>query len=524
MPMRVIAGTPPAIPFRQRLLIAAVFGSLMLAALSPVPMIYVAPAAAGAMLVAAFHRTILSWRVLITSLVLVILFIPMRRYTLPFSAGGFELEPYRVLVAFIVGGWALSLLIDRRVKLRRTGLEAPLGLIALSMLWSIAWNADEIVLFGIGGDVLKATIFFAFFPLIFYVLVSTLRVADVHRLVKVLVLGGAVVGVLTVFEGQTGTNLFDKLGSLIPFLHEHVDPKAIGADDASFNRGDRARTYASAEHPIALAAALGMLLPIGVALAITRSNRWWLAVLPMGMATLATLSRTGVLMLIVIGIVFLWLRPGKTLRMWWAIIPLLVACNVVMPHTLGILKTSFFPEGGLINEQRSSEGSTTAGGRATDFAPVLARVHERPIFGVGFATTVMPVQGQVDQPLGVATPPPTRILDNQWLGTLLETGYVGAFAWLWLFLRFVRRIGRAARQDRDDTGDGWLLVGITAAIASHAVGMFTYDAFAFTQATFIMFILMALGAILGREALVGRRAAARQSLQRSSASTGRSAG
>jgi hypothetical protein len=506
--MRVIAGAPPEIAFPHKLLIAGVFAGLTLATLSPVPMILVVPAAAAAMLVAAFHRSLLSWRFMQGALLLVILFIPMRRYTLPFSAGSFELEPYRLLVAFIIGAWAVSLLIDnRRVRLGRTGLEAPLALIFLSMLWSIAWNADEIVLYGVGGDVLKALIFFAFFPLIFYVLVTTLRVADVRRLVQILVVGGAIVGVLTVVEGQTGTNLFDKLSNWIPFLQEHVDPKSIGADDASFNRGDRARTYASAEHPIALAAALGMLLPMGIALAITRSNKWWIAVLPLGMATLATLSRTGVLMLIVIAIVFLWLRPGKTLRMWWAIIPLLVACNVLMPHTLGILKSSFFPEGGLINEQRSSEGSHTAGGRATDFAPVLARVQERPIFGVGFATTVLPVPGQpADQPLGVADPPPTRILDNQWLGTLLETGYVGAIAWLWLFLRFARRLGRGAK--RDDSEDGWLLVGVVAAIASHAVGMFTYDAFAFTQATFIMFILMAFGAVLGRDALVGRRKAA----------------
>ena len=374
-------------------------------------------------------------------------------------------------------------------------------LVILSIIWSIAWNADEIVLFGLGGAVVRSVIFFSFFLLVFYAMTSVLRAEDIRGLARLLVLAGAGVAVLTVIEGQTGTNVFNRLGDWIPFLHENVPANLLNPDDAGFNRGDRVRTYASAEHPIALAAALGMLLPIGVALAITRSNRWWLAVLPLGMATLATLSRTGVLMLVVVGLVFLWLRPGKTLRLWWALVPLIIACNVVMPHTLGILKSSFFPEGGLLNEQRSSTGSATAGGRATDFAPVLARVRERPLFGVGHATTVLPTPGEpVDQPVGVARPPETRILDNQWLGTLLETGIVGVTAWLWVFLRFIRKLLPPAK--REDSEDGWLLVGIIAAVAAAAVGMFTYDAFAFTQATFIMFILMAFGVVLSRRSLV----------------------
>ena len=62
------------------------------------------------------YRHILSWPSLVASLLLVILFIPIRRYTLPGDLP-FELEPYRLLVAFLVLGWGSSLLIDPRVRL-----------------------------------------------------------------------------------------------------------------------------------------------------------------------------------------------------------------------------------------------------------------------------------------------------------------------------------------------------------------------------------------------------------------------
>ena len=91
-----------------------------------------------------------------------------------------------------------------------------------------------------------------------------------------------------------------------------------------------------------------------------------------------------------------------------------------------------------------------------------------------------------------------NILDNQWLGTLLELGVIGFFGWLWFFARVVRRLGKEAKED--DSDRGWLLVAIAASVAAFAVGMFTYDAFSFIQVTFLMFILVGLGA-----ALIGER-------------------
>ena len=74
----------------------------------------------------------------------------------------------------------------------------------------------------------------------------------------------------------------------------------------------------------------------------------------------------------------------------------------------------------------------------------------------------------------------------------METGVIGVATWVWVFGRFIRRLGRLAR--RDTTHYGWLLAALTASITAYAVGMVTYDAFSFIQSTFVMFILLALGA------------------------------
>lgn len=474
--------------------------------ISPVPAWFVLPAAAGAAGLLLLHRTLLAWHALAGVLLAFVLFVPMRRYTLPFNAG-IELEPYRLLVAFLVAGWAAMLLADRRTNLRSSGLEGPILAIALTTLASIAVNFGEISDNGATREVLKNLTFLASFFLVFFLVVSTLDPSRVVGIVKLLVLGGAVLAAFAIYESRSGYNLFDHLTEYLPFLRENWLPDKA-ADATGFARGGRERVYASAEHPIALAAALCMVLPLAVALAVKRSRWWWAAVTIIAIAVLATLARTGVVMLATIAIVFVLTRPRETLRLWWTVIPILFVVHLVLPNTLGIIKSSFLPQEGLLNEQRSSAGSATAGGRLTDIQPVLDRVAERPALGVGFGSQVWspdqsagPQTGEPARDAGVVDHPEfgererTRILDNQWLGTMLETGVLGALAWAWLFWRFIGRARRRARAD--DSTEAWLAAGVLAGVAAQVVAMLTYDALAFVQATFILFFLLAFGVLLG---------------------------
>jgi hypothetical protein len=426
-------------------------------------------------LLAIGHRLLLSWQFLLASLILVILFIPIRRYRIPGDLP-FELEPYRLLVAAIAAGWLASLLTDPRIRFRRSGLETPLAVFFIAVLASLVVNSGRISASGLGSEVLKALMFFASYIVVILLIVSVTKTpAEAHRLTKILVVGGAALAIFAAIENRTGYNPFDHLAELVPVLQldQTVDVP---------ERGERLRSYASAQHPIALGAALVMLLPLAVYLA-RRSPRWWAAAALLLIGALATQSRTAVVMLGAVSLVFLWLRFKETRRFWPALVPAVLIIHLALPATLGPLKDSFFPAGGLIEEQRSSEG-TRSQGRIADLSPALSEFSRQPLTGQGYGTRV--VRG--DQRAAL------EILDNQWLALLLETGVAGVLSLLWVFGRFIRRAGREGRHDRSDRG--WLLAAITAAVASYAVGMLTFDAFAFVQVTFLAFMLIGLGSAL----------------------------
>jgi hypothetical protein len=477
--MRVVIGEAQRGPAASTGIVLGCLLLLTFTVFTGLPVLQIAPLLALLITASVAYRAALSWPALVGFLIVIILFIPIRRYTaaghLPFQA-----EPYRIFVAILFAGWLLSLLADPRVKLRRSGLEGPLGLLVIACVGSIVFNSGRIHSFGVSSEVNKKITFLISFFLVFYLLVSVVtNRKDVDNVLKTFVGGGAILSVFALIEARTHYNVFNHLSGYIPLLKENADG-VIAAD--ALARGGRLRVYASAQHPIALGAALAMLVPLGVYLVHrTGQKRWWLATGLVTVAAFATVSRTAFVMLIVAGICFLRLRHISVRRLWPALIPALIAIHIALPGTLGTLKQSFFPQGGLVAQQRL-DANTSGSGRVADLGPSLSEWSKHPLVGEGYGTRV--VDG---------AHPNARILDDQWLGTLLEVGIVGFAAWAWLFVRFFRRLAREAKVD--DTDRGWLLAAIAASVLSYAVGMFTYDALSFIQVTFLMWVLLGLGVV-----------------------------
>lgn len=471
--MSALAGAERG-PVAGSALILVALTSLALSIVAGLPMVDVSLAAILVGLLAVSHRIVFQWHNLLACLIFVILFIPIRRYTLPGDLP-FQLEPYRVVVALLIVFWMTSLLIDPRVRLRKSGLEGPIAVIIAAALGSVVFSTERISALRVEGEVNKAVIFLASFILVFFFVVSVIRTIDhVRALVKLLVAGGAVVAVLAILESRTGYNVFAELHRVVPFLELNFVLEIP-------SRG-RFRAIGPAEHAIALSAALAMLIPLGVYLAVATGKRRWIVltgVIAVGVT--ATVSRTGIVMLGVAVLVFLWLRPRETKRFWPALVPLVVLVHFALPGTLGTLKYSFFPAGGLVEEQRGFKDS----GRVGDLDPTLAQVWETPLLGQGLGSRIVRYNPKTNQRANA------RILDDQWLATLLETGAVGFAGWLWFFARLIKRLGRAAKRDASERG--WLLVALCASLTAYAVGMLTYDAFSFIQVSFLMYIFAALG-------------------------------
>jgi polysaccharide biosynthesis protein PslJ len=422
----------------------------------------------------AFQKTLLSWQTLLALILAVILFIPIRRYTV--AAGGpIELEPYRILIAVVLGCWFLALAADPDVRWRPTGYATPIIVLWVGIVGSLAMNLGAVN--GMSDQVLKTITFFGSYFLVMCFVASVVRRGPaLDRIIKVLVGGGAIVAVCALYEWRTGVNQFNGLGRFLPFLvYQDIGDAMI--------RGTGARALASAQHPIALGAALVMMLPLSVYLFKRTGKVVWLGcggMLTLG--ALATGSRTAMLMLMVVFVTFFWLKRAEMMRMLPLWLVLLVVIQGVMPGTLQSFKYMLNP---VYMFQEQSKDMGTGSGRVADLGPSLSEWKAgNPFFGQGFGTRVTSQEGVEGG---------AQILDNQWLGTLLEIGAVGVVGMFWLFGRAIRQVARRARSETD--ADGWLATCLCASLLAWTLGLFTYDAFAFIQVTFLAFILLGFAAV-----------------------------
>ena len=448
----------------------------------------VAPAAALLALLTIARHVVVPWSTAIVMLLVIVLFIPIRRYALAINLP-FELEPYRGYVLALAGIWLACLLVDPRARIRLTGLEAPLALLGIAVLGSILTNMESITDEDLSMAVLKKLTFWIAFVLVLYMVASLSSALDADVYLRTLVLGAAALGTLGVVEWKTGTNVFNDLQQLMPFI------APIGDDLETFRAGLN-RAYGSAQHPIAYGAALALVLPISVVLAFRRRRPvWFVCAALIILGSLASVSRTSVVMLAVSAVVLAVLKPQAARQALPFALPLLVAIQLALPGTFATTKALFLPEEGLVEQQAEASAGS---GRVASLGPAIDEASEHPFFGRGFGTRLVGSDPRAN----------SIILDDEWLTTTLEIGLVGAIAWLWIFWRFCGRAMRAAREGDDDRH--WLLAALAASVASFAVGMVFFDAFSFIQVTLIMIVLLGIGAVLLRqEESSAERAAAR---------------
>ena len=482
--MDAIAGGRSRAPVAGWALFTAVVGgSALLLVRQPTSRVALALGVFGCFVgfLAANQRRIFAWRSMVSTIVLVLLLIPIRRYE--FTAGlPFNLEIYRLLLFAAGGLWVTALLIDPRVRFRNSLMDTPLAVLALVYFASIASCGDRLLQPGLQSAAIKQYAVFISFLLLYFLITSVTRTfEDVEAIIRVLVGGGAIVAFFSLIEARTHWNAFNHLDTIFPFLKMSEDLSA-----ADLDRGGLVRVVGSAQHPIALSAFLVMLIPLGAYLAErTHRRRWWIATILLLAAALGTLSRTGVTMLLVILIVYVVLRPREMRQLFRRtrkfILPLLIAVHLALPGTLGTFHDLFFANGGVIEQQK---GGDAGSGRVASFGPGMAIVGQHPFLGLGYGTRITDETSPYKN---------SFITDDAWLSTGMEAGIIAVLTWVWIFVRFLTRLGAAAR--RDQTERGRLLAACAGSAIAFAVGMATYDALSFLQVTFTLFIVLALGSV-----------------------------
>ena len=165
-----------------------------------------------------------------------------------------------------------------------------------------AWNRFD-------QSIMKALLLFTTYILLVYLICSVFdSLEHTRRFISVLVALGTVVAGCAVVESATGYNVFDE------WLRTGLLSAIPRADIGEIGRGGATRALASASHPIALGVLLAMLVPLAAYLA-HRDRRWLISVIVLPAGMLATVSRTPLIMLLVILLVLAFMRPAESVRL-----------------------------------------------------------------------------------------------------------------------------------------------------------------------------------------------------------------
>ncbi|MFI0356753.1 O-antigen ligase family protein [Actinomadura sp. 9N407] len=284
-----------------------------------------------------------------------------------------------------------------------------------------------------------------------------------------LVTGGGVIAVVGGLQFFTGLDLAAHLA--FPGLTTSTSYTSLLQRD-EFNR-----PMATATHPIEFGVVLAMLLPLALHGAIHsepgRRFRGWL---PVGLIMIVlpmTVSRSAVLGMVVAGVVILPVWPA----MWrvWALLAvglLSVALRAVVPGLIGTLTS-------LVSSIGSDSSTVT---RTDDYAVIGEALGTRPWFGQGFGTYL---------------PQTYRILDNQYLLSLVETGLVGMVLLL-VVLMSGWVMARKARKASTDPATRHMAQCFAASMAVAMASYATFDAFSFPMAASLTFLCLGCSGALWR--------------------------
>jgi polysaccharide biosynthesis protein PslJ len=251
------------------------------------------------------------------------------------------------------------------------------------------------------------------------------------------------------------------------------------------------RVSGTALHPIEFGVILAMVLPLAAHYAMrARPGRrllHWGVVVLIGLGIPLSVSRSAFLGVAAAGVMLMiswsWRQRAATLAIAGGF---LVLFSAAVPHLLGSIYNLTINAG--------TDPSITH--RTNDYSLVGTFISQQPIFGQGFNTFV-----------------PSRffLLDNQYLGALIEIGIVGTLV-LIVFILTALFTARGARLRSQDEVTRELAQALASSAAVALVTFAAFDALGFFMVTGIMFLIFGCCGALWR--LVQEPQAAREALPR----------
>jgi polysaccharide biosynthesis protein PslJ len=301
------------------------------------------------------------------------------------------------------------------------------------------------------------------------------------QLLRRMVLAGVFLSGLGILQFATG---FD----VSPWIHI----PGLSAE-ASFTlisqRAAFRRVGATAVHPIEFGVVLALILPIALHYAFSptsgrRLYRWTAAAIIL-VGIPMSLSRSAILGLFGSFLVLFVAWPGFRRLQALIVAPVFaVAMRFAVPGLLGTI-TSLFT---------TLTSDTSYQARTDDYAVVTPLIKEQPWLGRGFGTFL---------------PELYRFLDNQYLMSVVETGFIGLGLLLLLLLVGIGT-ARGARRRSADPVTRDLAQSLAASVMAALVSFVTFDALSFPMVSALTFLILGCVGALWRFSLQEETARAGQ--------------
>jgi hypothetical protein len=396
--------------------------------------------------------------------------VPFDSITLPVRLP-FESNLDRIMLGVIVFLWLAAAFNNGRERPRIPGsfLNWALGAFLLAALVSVIVNVEQLAILNEISLSVKKLALLVGYVAFFFLVTSIVRPEEVPAFVT-FVLGLACVAALgTIVEYRLDYNVFFQGEAQV--LPGGLSIGAQPADDP-FGR-------ASITGPTLHGLVIALMLTIAFALAVTRlvehgpnHRRWlWAGVTILILAgTFATGRKTALIVPVVVVMALVALRPRYARKLLPVGIVALLAMPVLSPGAVGSIRAQLQPD------RVTSTNSTT--GRTQDYAAVQPDLANHPVIGRGY---------------GSYDPAKYRIIDNQYIGLGIETGFIGVGTYL-LMLIAVFISARPAIRSGDPARAGPAMAAACSA-AALGVAAALFDVFAYPQVPYVFLSVAALAVV-----------------------------
>jgi hypothetical protein len=396
--------------------------------------------------------------------------VPSQAISLPLPL---PMDPFldRILLLAIAALTILSIFTKRELAPGRPapGLSRVMLFFFVISLVSVLLNAETLAGVGEIEQATKKLVVLVGYIALFYLVATIIRPSELRNFARLIVVLAVIAAIGTIYEYRTDINYFyDTARSLFGGFAEVAEVPGESDDG-------RPETVGPTQHGLAITTMLAFALPFAVlgllsAKTGARKALYFVAVAVLLAGGLATLRKTSLIAPLTALLVIIAYRPRQMLRLAPLGVVLVLAIHAMAPEALGgvgkQLTNNFFNSG-------------TTVGRTSDYEQVKPEVATYPLTGRGYGS-ITPERSDT-----------YRILDNQYLGQLVQVGYVGLAAYVLLILAAFALahavIKRAPTPDRRDLG-----VAAAAGFATFGVGSALFDILSFWQSPSMFFFIAGL--------------------------------